>query len=158
MYKVKDLKFLEVYNEAGRKLGEIEDIGIDYFDGKIKGFFIPKNIFRRENFIDIEDVLTFGDKIVVKEIKKYEGLAFSDIKGLDIIDKENRMIGVLEELLIDKNFLIRAIITSKGFFDKFKNGKNLILLKETILGDRNILYFNDEKINFVSIPHNIWRG
>ncbi|MGL4761501.1 MAG: PRC-barrel domain-containing protein [Sarcina sp.] len=157
MYRVKDLKFLEVFSSDGKKLGEVEDIGIDYFEGRVKGFFIQKGIFKKENFIDIDDVLTFGEKIVAKDIKKHQGLAFSDIKGLDIIDKKNRMIGILEEIIIDSNFFIRAIITSKGFFNKFKNGKNLILLKETILGDDNILYFSEDKIKFMSIPHNMWR-
>ncbi|MGL4654738.1 MAG: PRC-barrel domain-containing protein [Sarcina sp.] len=157
MYKVKDLRFLEVFNSEGKKLGEIQDIGIDYFEGKIKGFFIPKSFLKKENFIAIEDILTFGEKVVAKKMKKYEGLTFNDIKGMDIIDKKNKMIGVLEELLIDEKFFIRAIITSKGFFQKFKNGKDLILLKETILGEKNILYFSNQKISFVSVPHNIWR-
>lgn len=157
MYKVKDLKFLEVFNSSGRKLGEVEDIGIDYFNGKINGFFIPKGFFRKENFIRVEDILTFGEKIVVKKIEKYEGLAFKDIKGMDIVDRKNKMIGVLEELLIDEEFSIRVIVTSKGFFQKFKNGKSLILPRETILGEKNILYFSNQKINFVSVPHSIWR-
>lgn len=157
MYKVKDLKFLEVFNYSGMKLGEVEDIGIDYFNAKIKGFFIPKGFLKKENFIRVEDILTFGEKIVVKESKKYNGLKFNDIKGMDIVDRENKMIGVLEELLIDREFSIRALITSKGFFQKFKNGKNLVLLKETILGEKNILYFSEQKVNFVSVPHSIWR-
>ncbi|MGL5575738.1 MAG: PRC-barrel domain-containing protein [Sarcina sp.] len=157
MYKVKDLKFLEVFNSEGKKLGEVQDIGIDYFEGKIKGFFIPKGFLKKENFITIENILTFGDSIVVEKIGRYRGLAFNDIKGMDIIDKKNKMIGVLEELVIDENFAIRALITSKGFFQKFREGKSLILLKETILGEKNILYFSEQKINFVSMPHSIWR-
>lgn len=157
MYKVKDLKFLEVFNSKGKKLGEVQDIGIDYFEGRVNGFFISKIFFKKENFVTVEDILSFGEKIVVKGIKKHKGLAFNNIKGMDIIDKKNKMVGILEELVIDENFAIRAIITSKGFFQKFKIGKSLILLKETILGENNILYFSNSKINFISVPHNIWR-
>lgn len=157
MYRIKDLKFLEVFNENGIKMGEVEDVGLDYFKGKITGFFITKNIFRKENFVRIEDVLTIGESLVVRTSISYKGLKSEDIKGLDIIDIYNKMIGVVEELLIDDEFFIRALISSKGFFEKFKNGKSLILLKETILGEHNVLYFSNEKIKFMSVPHSIWR-
>ncbi|WP_297435049.1 PRC-barrel domain-containing protein [uncultured Clostridium sp.] len=158
MYRVKDLKFLEVFNDKGRKYGEIEDIAIDYYKGKVIGFKINKSIFSKKDFVAIEDVITIGDSVIAKNIRVHKTLDFNAIKGLDIIEESsNRMIGVVEELLIDEKFEIKALITSKGFFDKFINGKSLLLLKETILGDENILYRSNNKIDFKSMPHNIWR-
>lgn len=147
---------MEVFNTDGKKIGEVEDVGVDYFKGRITGFFIAKSIFKKENFIKLEDVITIGESIIVRKAQVYKGLRFNDIKGLDIIDDYNKMIGIVEEFLIDDTFSIRAIITSKGFFEKFKHGKHLILLRETILGEHNVLCFSDNKISFMSIPHNIW--
>ncbi|MGL5766684.1 MAG: PRC-barrel domain-containing protein, partial [Sarcina sp.] len=74
---------------------------------------------------------------------------------LDIIDLNNNMIGVVEDIIIDYEFNIIAIITSEGFLNKFKFGKKLILIKETILGDENILYLGSNNVKFYSSPHKI---
>ncbi|EOU2029865.1 photosystem reaction center subunit H, partial [Clostridium perfringens] len=39
-----------------------------------------------------------------------------------------------------------------GLVDKFKNGKRVIQLKETILGEENILFFGNKNINMRMIP------
>lgn len=158
MYRIKDLKYLEVFNTEGKKLGEVEDVGIDYYKARVTGFFIPRSILRKDNFIKIEDVITIGDSIIANKTCLYKGIKFDEVKGLDIIDRYNKMIGVVEEMLIDESFFIRALITSRGFFKKFKDGKNLILLKETMLGEHSVLYFSENKIDFVSLAHSIWGG
>lgn len=157
MYRVKDFKFLEVFNSIGQKLGEVQDIAIDYFEAKVIGLIIPRGILKKENFIAIENIISFGEKIIVKNMQIYNGLKYDDIKNLDVIDKRNKMIGILEELIIDENFSIRGIIVSKGFFYKFTSGKHILLLRETILGEGNILYFGNDGVSFVTRPHSLWK-
>lgn len=155
MYRIKNLSYKEIYNDKGKKFGEVKDVGIDYYERKIKGFFIPKNIFNKKNFVNIEDILSFGDRIIAKRKKCEKVVAFEEIRGLDIIDLNNNMIGVVEDIIIDYNFNIIAIITSEGLLNKFKIGKKLILMKETILGDENILYLGNSSIKVYSSPHKI---
>ena len=158
LFRVKDLKFLEVFNSKGKKLGEVEDIAIDYFEARVIGFLIAKTLFKKKNFIDIKNIISFGEKIVINELEAYNGISYDDIKNLDIVNKKGEMIGVLEDIVVDNTFNIKGLIISKGFFEKFIKGKHLILLKETILGEQNILFFGNDNINFNSIPHNLWRG
>lgn len=158
MYRVKDFKFLEVFNSTGEKIGEVQDIAIDYFEAKVVGLIIPRGILKKNNFIAIKDIISFGEKIIVKNVQVYNGLKYDNIKDLDVINKRNKMIGILEELIIDENFNIRGLIVSKGFFDKFINGKYILLLRETILGEGNILHFGNGGVSFVTRPHNLWKG
>lgn len=157
MYRFKNLKSLEVFNKNGRKLGEIEDIAIDYYEKKILGFILPKRFLSKKFFFSIEDIIIFGDSVVIEQLSTYEGLRFSDIKGYDLINKSGESIGNLEELLIDRDFKIMAMIISKGFFHKFIHGKEVFLLQETILGKKNILYLGKEGVCFKSLPHSLWR-
>lgn len=158
MYRVKDFKFLDVYSTNGKKYGEVEDIAIDYYRGKVIGLKLSKGVFSKKDFVGSEDIIAIGESIVANDIRSYKTLNFNDIKGMDIIDEmSNKMIGVVDELLVDTDFEIKALIISKGFFDKFVNGKGLLLLKETILGEENILYKGNNKITFKSMPHSIWR-
>lgn len=158
MYRVKDFKFLEVFNSTGEKIGEVQDIAIDYFEAKVVGLIIPRGILKKNNFIAIKDIISFGEKIIVKNTQVYNGLKYDDIKDLDVINKRSKMIGILEELIIDENFNIRGLIVSKGFFDKFINGKHILLLRETILGEGSILHFGNGGVSFVTRPHNLWKG
>lgn len=157
LYRLKNLKALEVFDKSGKKIGEVEDIAIDYYEKNVLGFIMPKKFLSKKNFFSIEDIIIFGDTIVIDKISVYEGLKFSDIKGFNIINTMGKIIGNIEDLIIDKDFKILAMIGSKGFFYKFVNGKDIFLLQNSILGKRNILYLGKDEVEFKSLPHSIWR-
>lgn len=158
MYRIKNLKNLEVFDKEGKKLGEVQDLAIDYFEKKVLGFIVTKKLFSSKNFIALEDIVILGNNIIAEKISFYSGLTFEEIKEFDLLDKEGMLLGNLEELLISKDFKIKALIVSKGIFLKFIQGKEIILIDKTILGKRNILYYGEETINLKSLPHSIWRN
>ncbi len=158
MYKLKDFRYLDVYNCNGKRLGSINDIAINYYNKSIEGFVISSKIFSKKNYVAKKDIVAIGSSIITKGISTYEGLKFSDIKGMDIINTNGETIAVLDELLIDeKDFSIKGLIASTGIFHKFVYGKRIFLLEETILGDNNILYYGNQEVTFKSMPHKLWR-
>ncbi len=87
---------------------------------------------------------------------RYNGLSFKEIKDMDIMDNNNTMRGVLEDLIIEKKDLsIKGIIMSSGIFDKMLKGKEILLLKQCILGEDFILYSGNDAIRLQTLPHNI---
>ena len=158
LYKLKDFKYLDTYNCNGKKLGTINDIAINYFDKSIKGFIISCKIFSKKNYVPKEDIVAIGSSIITKAVSTYNGLKFSDIKGMDIINKKGEVIGVVDELLIDdRDFSIKGLIASTGTFHKFVYGNRIFLLNDTILGDNNVLYYGEQEVIFKSMPHKFWK-
>ncbi len=152
MYRIKDLIGLKVFDSNGKNVGVVCDLAIDYFNGKVIGFIITKKLFSNRDYVDLTNVISLSDTIMVEGVHVHRGLKFSQIKNFDIINKDGHMIGILEDILIDYDFYIRGLIVVSGLFDKFRNGKRVIQLKETILGEENILFFGNKNINFRMIP------
>lgn len=48
----------------------------------------------------------------------------------------------------------KGLVVSTGFLDKILKGKHVILIKETILGEHNILFYGNENLCLKSVPHN----
>ena len=146
---------MKVYDIKGKYLGVIDDLCIDFYNAKVKGFFISNFLLlSNKNFIEIDDIISLDEVIIVKKIKHYKGLSFGDIKDMDIIDTENIMKGVLEDLIIEKaDFSIKGLVMSSGIFDKMIKGKEILLVSECILGEDFILYHGSESIRLKSIPH-----
>ena len=97
--------------------------------------------------------------IVKGKLISFKGLKFKEIKYMDIINKKNIMIGVLEELIIEKNtFDIKGIIISSGVFDKMLKGKEILVAKSCILCERYILYIGSDTVKVKTLPHNIVGG
>ena len=153
MNKVKDFIIMNVFDLNGRKIGEVKDIAINYYESKVIGFQISTRGFSKKNFIRKENIVSISDSIIVDKVFKNQGLIFNDIKDMEIINKEGVLIGIVEDLLIDiKNFTIRGLLVSTGFFDKFIKGRIVILLSETILGDGHILFLGNSKVQLTTIP------
>ena len=158
MYRLRDFKYLNIYNCNGKKIGSINDIAINYSNKTIEGFIISHRFLSKKNYISKKDIVAIGGSIVTKDTSIYNGLKFSHIKGMDIIDKKGEMIGVLDELLVDEeDFSIKGLIASTGVFHKFIYGKRIFLLDETILGENNILYHGNGEICLKSMPHKFWK-
>ncbi|MGG5462403.1 PRC-barrel domain-containing protein [Clostridium sp. B9] len=155
MYRVRDLIGLKVFDSNGKKLGIVSDLSIDYFNGKIIGFIMTKKLFSKLDYVDLSNVISLNENIVVQGVHVHRGLKFSEIKNFDLINKDGHMLGILEDILIDYDFYIKGLIIVGGFFDKFKRGKRVIQLKETILGEENILFFGNKNISMRMLPSGV---
>jgi uncharacterized protein YrrD len=155
MFKTRDFYFKKVYNINGKRIGIIEDLYIDFFEGKVVGFKVSNSmLFSKNNYVDIEDVIDIGEDIIVSSIRKGEGLVFKEIKYLEVIDTLSNIKGVLEDIIIDiEDYSIKAIVISSGLVDKMIKGKQIILLDRCILGEKYILYTGNEGVLFKSLPH-----
>ena len=153
MNKVKDFMIMNVFDLKGKKVGEVKDIAINYYEGKVIGFKISARGFSKKNFIGRENIVSVSDSIIVDKTFENETLTFNNIKDMEIINKEGDLIGIVEDLLIDiKNFNIKGLLVSSGFFDKFLKGRMIILLSETILGEEHILFLGNSKVQLMTTP------
>jgi len=150
MMEVKDIK--------GKRLGFIKDIDINFSDSRIVGFILsPYNIFKKDVKVLLEDVIIFNDVMIIKKISRNKTLEFSSIKGMDVIDKNNNILGMVEEMIFDGlDFKIQGLIISSGILKDYTLGKRVLLLKNLILGENNILCIcDDKKIELFSRAHKI---
>lgn len=149
---------MEVKDVQGKKLGFIKDIDINFNEGCVVGFILSSyNIFKKEVKVLIEDIIIFNEIMIVTKISRKKTLALNSIKGMDIIDKNNNILGMVEEIIFDGlDFKIQGLIISSGILKDFISGKRVLLLKNLILGDNSILCVcEDKKIEFFSRPHKI---
>lgn len=160
MLRSRDFHLVKVYDLKGKYLGVVDDIALDFYNGIVTGFMISSiSILKKNNYIKVEDIISFQECIIVKGSKKVnikEKLCFKDIKYIDIVNMTNVMIGVLEDLVIDSyDFNIKGLIMSSGIFDKMIKGKEIINIKGAILCDKYILYSGGKSVVFQTLPHNL---
>ena len=104
------------------------------------------------NKITIEEINKEEIISKVKDVREKQGRLVA-INGYVDKDKNNIIKGVLEDLVIDKQDLsIKGLVISSGIFDRIIKGKEILLLKECILGEDFILYYGHNKVIFKSIP------
>lgn len=154
MLKTKDFYLLKVYDIRGKYLGLIDDVYIDFNNGIIKGFLISNYLlFSKRNFIKVDDIILIEDVMIIRELNKKEGIPFKSIKDIDVKDKNNIIKGVLEDLIIEeKDLSIKGLVISSGIFDRIIKGKEILLLKECILGEDFVLYYGSDEVKFQSMP------
>ncbi|MBE6052542.1 MAG: photosystem reaction center subunit H [Clostridium sartagoforme] len=154
MLKTKDFYLLKVFDIRGKYLGLIDDIYIDFNNGTIKGFLISNYLlFSKRNFIRTQDIISIEDVMIIKALNRKEGIPFKSIKDIDVKDKNNVIKGILEDLVIEKEDLaIKGLIISSGIFDRIIKGKEILLIKECILGEDFILYYGSNEVKFQSVP------
>ena len=160
MFKWRDFYLMKVYDSKNKYIGVIEDISIDFSKGSIEGFVIsPASIIKKHTFVAINAIISIDKVMKIKETSKFKGLKFKKIKFIDILNKNKMLIGVLEDLIIDKeSFNIKGLIISSGIFDKMFKGKEIITLKHCILCDDYILYKGSERIKLKTLPHDLGGG
>ena len=91
--------------------------------------------------------------MIIKALNRKEGIPFKSIKDIDVKDKNNVIKGILEDLVIEKEDLaIKGLIISSGIFDRIIKGKEILLIKECILGEDFILYYGSNEVKFQSVP------
>lgn len=157
MLKWRDFYLMKVYDSKNKYIGVIEDISIDFNKETIEGFVIsPASIMRKHTFVSSDAIVSIDKTMKIKETSKIKGLKFKEIKFIDILNENKILIGVLEDLIIDKeSFNIKGLIISSGIFDKMFKGKEIITLKHCILCDDYILYNGNERIKLKTLPHNL---
>lgn len=157
MYKVKDFQNRNVMTKEGKKLGFVKDILINYSECKVIGFKVATmSLFSKDVIIREEDILSINTNIIVNSKNEGNHLGFKDIKSIEVIDRNGCIIGALEDIIMDMNeFSIKALIISSGLINKMISGKIILLPKDTILGDRNIVYLGNANMVLRSMPHNI---
>ncbi|WP_111930267.1 PRC-barrel domain-containing protein [Clostridium tertium] len=154
MLKSKDFYLLKVYDIRGKYLGVVDDMYIDFNKGKVVGFFVSNYLlFSKKNFVRSSDIISLEEVMIVKELNEKEGLSFKRIKDMDIKDKNNIMRGVLEDVIIEKKDLsIKGLVMSSGIFDRMIKGKEILLLKDCLLGEDFILYYGSDEVRLQSLP------
>jgi uncharacterized protein YrrD len=157
MYKSKDFKYMDVVNVEGKKIGVIRDLLIDFNKGKVIGVQIsPTKLFHKNISVLKEDIIYFNKHMVVKKVVKEKYLTLHSFINMDVIDKCRNIFGVVEDITFSgHSFEIKGVIVSLGFFTNLLRGKRIMLIKELILGEKNILYFPcNRDYSFKTMPHN----
>lgn len=138
----------KVYDKEGKYLGIIEDLVLDFFCGKIIGFKLSlSSLFSKKNFVPIDKVISINEKVIIEESVKFNGLYFKDIKRLEILNLNGHMLGVLEDLIINReNYNIVGLIVSTGIIEEIIKGKKIFLIEDCILGEQSIMYIGNKNI------------
>lgn len=160
MYRVKDFILMEVFNVNGKKIGYIKDILIDFNKKRVIGFKVSSSgIFSNSINVLNEDIISFNNVMIVDKFNKNRYFSFSEIKGLDTVDTCGNIIGMIEECIFRKNdFYITGLLISTGFFNNLINGKLVIPVCNTILGDDNLLNYKQcDKFSLRSMPHKLFK-
>lgn len=154
MYRSKDFYLKNIYDLKGNKLGRTRDIFIDFNRGEVLGIKVSSLTLKgKKNYLDVNNIINFDEDILASNLDNREGLKFSDIKDMEVIDKEGNIKGELEDLLIDEEtYKIKGLIISGGIIDKIIKGREIILINQSILGEDCILYLGDETIVVKNLP------
>ena len=152
MVKWRNFYLMKIYDSKNKYIGVVDDISIDFYNGVVKGFTIsPASIFKKHTYVSVDSIISVDEIMKIKNTSRFEGLKFKEIKN-----KEKKLLGVLEDLIIDeKTFEIKGMIISSGIFDKMFKGKEVITLKHCSLCDEYILYNGNSTVKLKTLPHNL---
>lgn len=159
MYRSKDFALMDVIDVNGKKLGYINDVLVDFSKERVIGFNISSSSFLKKDInVMIEDIVSYNSAMVITEAVKGNFLKLRDIKGMDVKDRKGNIIGMVEDILFHEHkFSISALVVSTGFITNFISGKKIILIKELVLGEENLLYNSkNQHLNFSSVPHKLF--
>jgi len=154
MFRSKDFYFKNIYDLKGNRIGRTKDILIDFNRGEVVGIKVSNfKLKGKKNYLDVKNIISFDEDILVTELDYKEGLKFSEIKDMEVIDKEGNVRGELEDLIVDEEtYKITGLIISGGIIDKIIKGKEIILINQLILGEDYILYLGDDTIVVKNLP------
>lgn len=158
MMRSKNFKMMNVYYASGRYAGFINNILVDFRENSVVGFSVACSSFTAKTVnILFTDIICYSSNMIISKTSKADLLKLSSIKNMDIIDINGNMIGVLEDILFDeKSFIIKGAVISSGYIYNFLKGKRVALIKDLIIGDKNILFLgNTNKIELLSKPHRL---
>ncbi|MGL4730832.1 MAG: PRC-barrel domain-containing protein [Clostridium sp.] len=155
MHKSRDFIYMDVLDINGEKLGYIKDILLSFHDKKILGFSVtPYKFLKKEFNVMKEDIVYYNKSMIVKKINKNKFLKFNDIKKMYVIDKNSQVVGVVKEIVFNKEtFSLKGVMVSKNISSLLKE-REVLIAKNLILGEKNILYIEEnKKFKFVCVPN-----
>lgn len=157
MLRSKDLYFKNIYDTKGKKIGLSKEIYLDFYKGKITGVGLNRtSLLSNKNFVDINDIINIDDEIVVQKAKKGNGLKFSEIKDMEVLDQQGNYRGSVDDVLIEEDtYEIKGLVISSGFIDNMIKGREIILMNKSILGEDFIVYLGTSSVVLKNIPHEV---
>lgn len=125
-------------NKCNNDVGKIEDFIIDFYKARVKGIII-KDYNKRFRYISIS-YITDDNKNNVEacNMDSIEGMRFSDILNMQVVDKKGIKIGIIEEAILDERYNIKAIVVDNEDMEK-----EIMLFKDLVLGDNFIMLYSD---------------
>lgn len=144
MYRIRDFKGKIIKELKGKKIGVVEDVLININTNKVCGFKGKrKGLLCKSFFVLLEDVIYFGDNVIIKKVSDLTCFSFYDVKDMEVIDLNAKVIGIVEDILFsESDFDILGLVVSESFLKRYTRGKRIILIKDIILGDKEILFHN----------------
>ena len=125
-------------NKCNDDVGKIEDFIIDFYKARVKGIII-KDYNNKYRYISISDITDDNENNVEAcNMDSIEGMRFSDILNMQVVDKKGIKIGIIEEAILDDRYNIKAIVV-----DNEDMGKEIMLFKDLVLGDNFIMLYSD---------------
>jgi uncharacterized protein YrrD len=137
------LKGLPIYEKSkGKKIGEVCDLNITS-EGVVKGLIIkPGGIFKKNQFIHIEDVSSFGwDGVMIdsgqkikalEETPEYTLLHHHQLQGKVVMTAEGEKLGILDDVyFMEELGTIVGYEISDGFFSDVTEGKQVVKTSES---------------------------
>ncbi len=156
MYRSKDFEYMKVVDPSGKSLGSVKDLLIDFHNSELKGVQISSmSLFSRSQQVQVKDIISINKVMIVNGISKGDFLSFKILKDMEVYNGRGELLGVIEDLLIDKRtFSVNGIIISSGLIHKLIYGKSIILPKSCILAEDFLIHIGDERrIKLLSLPH-----
>lgn len=157
MLRSKDFYMKSVYDICGKRIGIVEDIFINFYEGKVTGLYISNySLFSKKNFVSSKDIITIDKEIIVRKSIKDSGIRLKDIKGMEIIDLNGNIKGAMEDLIIrEKDFSIKGLLISAGIIDRLLKGKEILLINQCVLGEEYILYTGKDNMTLKVMPRKV---
>lgn len=157
MYRLKDFLGKKILYVSGKKIGTVTDLAVSFSEKKVKGFAIKGiNIFgNKSKVVLVEDSIYIDDILIVSKLTDAKHLTFSSVKGMEVMDIQGNIIGIVEDIIFDREFYMKGIIVSPGLLRKIKVGKGVLLISDLIVGDCNVLYYGKNNIRFSILRHSI---
>lgn len=158
LFKSKDFKMMDVFYASGKYIGFINDLLIDCNNNKIIGFaIISSSLFSKTINVLASSIISYSNSMIIYETNKGNYLRLSNIKNLDVVDRHGNIIGIFEDILFsEEDYKIKAVVISLGYLANFTRGKKIILIKDLMIGERDVLFLgNDKKVYLISKPHNL---
>ncbi|MCL2323909.1 MAG: hypothetical protein FWC47_17605 [Oscillospiraceae bacterium] len=161
MRRWKDFKHLDIYNLHEKKIGFSSDIIIDFYKWEVTGITMSNiSFFSKKNGFMIKCISKAdfeNEKIIVQDIEIIKGDLFSKIKGIEIVDNTNCIVGVLDDLFVDDSYNIKAILISSGLLLNFIEGKRVALANDLKFKQKYIYLNKNIRETLISVPHGVSR-
>lgn len=159
MYRNRDIIGRKIIDYKGKYLGGVEDLLIDINNNCIAGVYVKKNSLRKKYFSVLKENITYlGERIIITKTNKDNLFRFKDIKSMEVLDLKGDILGTVESLIFSKeDFKIISFVISEGFIRNYIKGKRIILIKDLIIGDKNILFVSENNYYFYSKIHGVVR-